>query len=205
MSFSRSINFICYSLLLLMSLVVFINRYNYYSAPVVTNPALNFQTKDINPVLKQLHLYSTSASNLLLGTAIQESLLGRLSHNIFQIDPGTTPDVIKNYLNYRPKLKAAVFRFYNAEHSLHWNLNNNIKFEIAIARIVYLRSNELLPTASNVQAMGRFWKTNYNTYLGKGTPNEFITHYAQFVYTKPVQPANPLASPFGDMLTLLEV
>ena len=52
----------------------------------------NFQAKIINPVLLKMHLYSLSASNLLLGTAIQETLLGKLSKNMFQIEAWLTAE-----------------------------------------------------------------------------------------------------------------
>lgn len=137
----------------------------------------HFQKNLINPTLLQLNLYSDAASNLLLGTGLQESCLGKLSSNIFQIDLTTAEDIKNNYLAFRPQLSKAVDKLYDPTHSQEWNLKNNIPYEIAIARIVYLRSRHDLPDANDSEALARFWKDNYNTYLGKGTVQQYRRIY----------------------------
>lgn len=144
-------------------------------------PSLDaFQANVINPVLMKIDLYSQSASNLLLGTAIQESLLGKLSNNVFQIELQTVEDINSHYLIYHPRLNAVIHELYNSQHSINWNLNNNVKYEVAMARLIYLRSNQQLPSASNVGALAWFWKRNYNTIQGKGTAYEFASHFDEY-------------------------
>lgn len=142
----------------------------------------HFQKNIINPTLVELNLYSDSASNLLLGTGLQESCLGKLSANIFQIDLNTAEDIKNNYLAYRPKLAKAVERLYDPNHSEDWNLKNNIPYEIAIARIVYLRAKQDLPDANDSAALARFWKDNFNTYLGKGSVKQYRHIYEDKYY-----------------------
>ncbi len=141
-----------------------------------------FKNTIINPTLVALDLYSDSASNLLIGTAMQESCLGRLSNNIFQIKLNTAQDINTNYLAYRPALYKAVMKLYNNSHSLEWNLNNNINYQVALARIVYQRSHGELPNASNSKALAEFWKNNYNTYLGRGTASQFQSIYDNYLF-----------------------
>ena len=69
-----------------------------------------------------------------------------------------------------------------------WNLEYNVRYEIAMARLVYLRSDQALPAPSNITGLGMFWKKNYNTYLGKGTANEFKMHF--IAYTAPNEQVN---------------
>lgn len=140
-----------------------------------------FQTRVIDPVLMRINLYSKAASTLLLGTAIQESSLGKLSKNMFQIQTQTVQDLNMHYLVHHRELKNIVHELYDTQHSISWNLNNNVEYEIAIARIIYLRGNQQLPHASNIDGLARFWKKYYNTYLGKGTPNQFKSHFYDYV------------------------
>lgn len=163
------------------------------SPPIVTVNSNNFQVKAINPVLQKLNLYTPASSNLLLGTAIQETMVGRLSKNIFQISLDTAKDVNNYYLAKNPELKAAVARMYVAQRSLAWNLENNIAYEIAMARMIYLmKTNKPIPSATDPMALGKFWKVNYNTYLGKGTAKEYAVHFEE--YEKDQQLAIPYSA-----------
>lgn len=148
----------------------------------VNSSASDFQSRVINPVLIKLNLYSRSSSNLLLGTAIQETMIGRLSKNIFQISLSTAKDVYVYYLAKNPILKNQVSQLYNSHQSLTWNLENNVEYQIAMARIIYLmKTNKPLPNATDPAALGRFWKINYNTYLGKGTAREYAVHLKEYL------------------------
>lgn len=161
-----------------------------FQQPVLTtelasNATGDFQSKMINPVLVKLNLYSPSSSNLLMGTAIQETMIGRLSKNIFQISLDTAQDVNKYYLAKNPILKAEVNAYYNSRRSLNWNLENNVDYEIAMARLIYLKTNKPLPSATDLSGLGKFWKVNYNTYLGKGTAREYVVNYQEYIKNRP--------------------
>lgn len=147
--------------------------------------ASDFQNKVLNPDLKKLNIYSPSISNLLLGTAIQESLIGHLSKNIFQISLSTAKDINADYLAKHPDLKKAVSYFYYPKRPLSWNLSNNVNYEVAVASLVYLKTNQPLPTATNPEALGQFWKINYNTYDGKGTAQQYVIHLENYISKNP--------------------
>lgn len=155
--------------------------------PPVTPESLNnitpndFQSKIINPVLVKLNIYSPSTSTLLLGTAIQESLIGKLSKNIFQITLSTAKDINENYLTKHPDLQNAVNTFYTPQQTLAWNLKNNVNYQTALATIVYLKTNKPIPNSNNPEALGKFWKVNYNTYDGKGNARQYADHLEYFL------------------------
>lgn len=66
----------------------------------------------IRRVLIGIGGYSEEAENLLMGTAAQESALGEYIRQlgngpalgIFQMEPETFDDIVRNYLSYRPDL-----------------------------------------------------------------------------------------------------
>ena len=47
--------------------------------------------------------------------------------------------------------------------------------------IFYLRARGALPPADDVEGMAKYWKRNYNTFLGKGKPEEFVRNYRELV------------------------
>jgi hypothetical protein len=44
-----------------------------------------------------------------------------------------------------------------------------------------MKTNKPIPNATDPIALGRFWKINYNTYLGKGTAREYAIHYEEYI------------------------
>ncbi|MBO9493858.1 hypothetical protein J7438_07130 [Thalassotalea sp. G20_0] len=148
----------------------------------------------IQPVLKSIGLYSLAAENLLLGTAVQESLCGKHlvqvqgpALGIYQIEPDTHDDAWQNYLNFRHELAGKVRGFASSDfdqssENRHQELVLNLGYATAIARIVYYRKPEALPDDPNdIEALARYWKKHYNTPLGKGTTEEFVRNYKDFV------------------------
>lgn len=150
----------------------------------------------INPTLLELGLYSESASQLLLLTAIQESGLSYLHQlgegpalGLFQIEPKTYYDVYENYLSYRRKLYTSVNRIAccndkalsNGEVPNVSNLITNMAFATAIARIIYYRAPKKLPEYGDITGMAKYWKEFYNTKLGKGTIEQFVMNTMDYV------------------------
>jgi hypothetical protein len=148
----------------------------------------------IDRTLRTMDLYSPAASNLLMGTAAQESRLGTYLRQlnggpalgIFQMEPNTHGDIWRNYLEHRPELKKTVSAYLSWRHvgvgeaffaeELEWNL----AYAIAMARVHYLRVPERLPMAGHLTGLARYWKHHYNTPLGAGTEQEFIDNYRRY-------------------------
>lgn len=139
----------------------------------------HFRVYVIRPALKVIGLWSDAAERLVLGTALVESRL-RYLHQIggpalgpFQIEPSTHDDLWKHYFPFRQRLAADVQQLATLSRNpdqLAWNLG----YGAAICRIIYWRRPEPLPAATDIRAMGLYWKEHYNTHLGKGKIEDWI-------------------------------
>jgi len=139
--------------------------------------------------------YSKSAMNLLLGTFAQESHLFEYIEQISgpalgggQMEPFTFWDHYNNYLTYTDDegnhyTTSKAKRIEQVANIGEWNeqlLKHNLKFAICMTRVHYLRVKEPLPNADDIERLARYWKQHYNTYLGRGTEQEFIKNYKKF-------------------------
>ena len=71
----------------------------------------------IRPALEKLSLWSLSAEELVLGTAIVESGLTYLKQHgdgpalgLWQVEPATHDDLYTNFLNFRPELGSKLMQ-----------------------------------------------------------------------------------------------
>jgi hypothetical protein len=143
----------------------------------------------IRPALQTLARGGLAAEQLVLGTAIQESLLVHRRQlgngpavGLFQMEPATHDDCWVNFLDFRPGLANLVRATLAAgEQPVASTMVNNDRYAAAMCRVRYLRAPGALPAADDVAAIAGYWKLHYNTPLGAGTPPEFITKWAQFV------------------------
>ncbi len=150
--------------------------------------ASELQLHVIRPTLKAIELWSEAAENLLLGTAAQESHLGRYltqirgpALGIYQMEPGTHQDIWWHYLRYRPELAKKVKTFAASNPPHRKELVTNLAYATVMTRIYYLRVKEALPHPNDIQALAQYWKRYYNTFKGKGKIEEFILNYQELV------------------------
>ena len=155
-----------------------------------------FMKHFIAPALKTMarvepRIDSPAARNLLLGTAIQESRLKYLDQH------GDRPDEALSFFQIEPATFRDVFERYVPENETHLlpglhkllmpglvpidQLAGNTMFACAIARVRYWMSPLPLPMADDIDALGVYWKSIYNTAGGAGTAAEFSLHYRKFV------------------------
>jgi len=142
----------------------------------------------IRPTLKKLNLWSESAENLLLGTAAQESQMGKYLRQIngpalgiFQMEPSDHNDIWSNYLMYRGELMSAILKLTVPNMMRTEQLGWNLRYAAAMCRIHYLRVPEPLPNADDTAGLACYWKNHYNTHLGKGTVEEWVKSYTAMV------------------------
>jgi len=142
----------------------------------------HFKTLIIQPALERIGLYSESASQLLLGTALQESNLRYLKQlgngpalGLFQMEPATHDDIWNNFLLYRGVLadKVEVLAPGYDAAPMVWNLI----YAAAMCRVHYYRVPEALPAAGDYEAQANYWKRFYNTELGAGTREEYLVNW----------------------------
>ena len=142
----------------------------------------------IELVLEGLGLMSDDAVALLLGTAAQESRMGTYikqvgggpALGIFQMEPATEKDIWVNYLAYKSDLAEKVQEV-TGVHGPSAHLYCNLSYQIAMARIHYLRVPQVLPNRDDVKGLASYWKNYYNTYLGAGKISEFEENYKEMV------------------------
>jgi hypothetical protein len=142
----------------------------------------------INDVLHYMGKHSDAAVELLMLTAATESHCGTYINQvggpalgIFQMEPATEQDIFKNYLLYNQDLRAEIldFKFSVYTHE-SLNLRANLPYQIAIARVHYLRVSAPLPDATDIKGLAEYWKKYWNTPLGKGKVNEAIDNYYRY-------------------------
>lgn len=142
----------------------------------------------IEDVLQGLGLHSPAAVNLLLGTAAQESRFGTYLHQVgggpalgvFQMEPATERDIWDNYIKYKPSLVQEIAATTGATGPglhLRWNL----AYQIAMARVHYLRQPGSLPADNDVPGLAAYWKQHYNTPQGAGSVEKFEENYRRYV------------------------
>ena len=141
-----------------------------------------FRDLVIRPSLKSIGLWSQSAEQLLLATAVAESGLRSLKQiagpalGVYQIEPATHADIWINFLRYHRHgtLANSIERLIAPEASRHDQLVTNLAYATAMARLVYYRRPEPLPEADDLAGMAKYWKAHYNTVLGAGTVTGFL-------------------------------
>ncbi len=144
--------------------------------------------KLITRVLLPLEMYSIQAVELLMGTTAQESGLGRWLYQVgggpglgfFQMEPATERDIWHNYLRYRPLLVDRIVAVCNVAVPGDWHLETNLAYQVAMARLQYMRVASPLPDPKRIDDMAFYWKRHYNTEKGKGTPQEFVHNYFHY-------------------------
>jgi hypothetical protein len=136
----------------------------------------------IKEVLEPINLYSKEAEELLMLTAAQESKLGTYiyqlgkgpARGIFQMEPHTEKDLFTHFISHRHNLNMSVAEYDTVDED---DLSFNLAYQIVMARIHYLRVKEPLPNQNNIEAIAKYWKRYWNTYLGAGTIDEALHNY----------------------------
>jgi len=146
----------------------------------------DFRTLIVRPTLQSIGLWSPTAEELLIGTAVQESRLTYLKQRgggpalgVCQMEPFTHDDIWRNYLTtgMRSSLAARVREL--GHETIH--LISRLDYAVAMARLVYLRSPMPLPDVSDVDGMAAMWKQVYNTPKGAGEATEWADNYRRYV------------------------
>jgi hypothetical protein len=147
-----------------------------------------FREEYIIPACKTLDLYSKAAENLLLGTALQESLLTyvrQMPHGpalgFFQMEPETYKDCFINFLDFHVELKNKLMSLtVTKEMPDPFILVGNHTFAAAMCRIKYYRVPEKLPDEDDIEGLAKYWKKWYNSSEGAGEIEEFVEKYERF-------------------------
>ena len=143
--------------------------------------------KDIKKIiewtLKYLDMYSEDASELVYRTGMAESSYNHLSQmndgpaiGFWQCEPKTMLDIMDNYVSYRKNIEAKIYNLgYNKEEP-KMSLLSNLALQVAFCRLKYRRDKHPIPKKENIEEQAKYWKRIYNTHLGKGTIEHFISN-----------------------------
>lgn len=158
--------------------------------PMLEAQARAFRLDVIRPILSDLSALSgrelggDDAEEILLYTAFHESggfrwrrqLSGGPALGVYQMEPSTHDDIWLNFLSSREDLDSALRDLFTPAdgHIDSSLLELDDGYATAMARIHYLRARQVLPPAGRIEAQAAYWKRNYNTALGAGTPEAFI-------------------------------
>lgn len=153
------------------------------------NPG-HFQDLVIDPALESIGMFSPAASELLLGTAIQESRLTHLTQldgdddpyddamGVFQTEHATIVDIWEHWLRYKPDVAERVLV------ACGWiappeprEVVTNLKYAAIMARLHYRRRPEALPAAGDLVGQAEYWKAHFNTAGGHGTVQQYIASW----------------------------
>jgi len=142
----------------------------------------------IDATISRMDMHSPAAVDLLLGTAAQESALGTYIRQIggpalgiFQMEPATERDIWGNYLRNRMHMADRVWVVSGVDGPNAHQLEANLIYQIAIARIHYLRVPRPLPDPGDIAGLAAYWKAHWNTHKGEGTEAQFIAAWRRFI------------------------
>jgi hypothetical protein len=143
----------------------------------------DFTSLIVLPTLKYLSPvipYSDGAAALLVYTAITESGLSRLTQlgngpalGFWQVELPTHADVLR-WAERDAALLARVLELRCQAIPSAQQLVGNTYYACAIARLIYRRAPEPIPSVRDHVAMAKLWKRRYNTPAGKGTVERFV-------------------------------
>lgn len=143
-----------------------------------------FRDLVIVPALETLELYSKSAEELILGTALQESGLRYLQQlgggpalGLFQMEPATHDDLWATYLPRKPDLVQRLQSL--SQHRIALALATDLWYAAAMCRIHYYRVSDPLPAAGDTYGQAAYWKQHYNTPEGAGRISEYLDNWNQ--------------------------
>ena len=134
--------------------------------------------------LYKLDCYSDDALTLVVRTGMAESgyraLKGYGESNpaigLWQVEPETMYDMMRNYLRYRPKYKDALkdlgMKFKGDDIKI--SVMSIMAVQAGLCRLHYRRDREPIPSWDDLEAQGRYWKRVYNTIEGRGTVRHFM-------------------------------
>lgn len=148
-----------------------------------------FRELIVKSSLNDLLLYSEDAEELLVFTCAAESSGGTYLQQvngpalgIYQLEPMTYNDIWYNFIMLEHRLATKFFNNFNVNRiPCESRLIYDLRFATALCRIFYLRIQEKLPPASDVNAIWDYYKKYYNTNEGQAEKEESIKKYHDFV------------------------
>lgn len=141
----------------------------------------------VRPVLQYCGLHSRASENLIIGTGLVESEFkyliqrGGIALSFWQIEPNTYTWLIAK-LSTDKNLMLKVLQLLGMA-TLPTNpgqLINNLALACIMARLKYWYNPTRLPEADNIEGLGKYWGSIYNTKNNPKDIQRFIDLYDQY-------------------------
>lgn len=138
----------------------------------------------IDDVLKRMEEdieipYSEDAARLIFETGMTESGYRHLEQmgggpavSFFQMEERTINSMFENYISYRPKTVACLYRLGLVERHMVFCVMTNIALAVAFCRLYYWRKPGSIP--DDMEGRAKYWKNYYNTSGGKGSFKHYM-------------------------------
>jgi len=150
--------------------------------------AHQFREHVVRPALQRLALWSQAAENLVHGTALKESNLRYVRQlgsgpavGPFQMEPETHLSLWVNGIPRYPVLRAELVNMTTfsrgADVPSPSEMIANWIYAAAMCRVHYYLVPKRLPAADDALGMAKYWKTYYNSVMGKGTVDGALPHF----------------------------
>jgi len=151
-----------------------------------------FRDLIVQSSLNDLLLYSRDAEELLVFTCAVESMGGTYlkqiigpALGIYQMEPICYNDLWHNFIIPDNRLSLRLFNNFDVNRMpSESRLIYDLRFATAMTRIFYMRIQEPLPSASDINAIWDYYKKYYNTARGKAHKDESIKKYHDFVLSR---------------------
>ena len=136
--------------------------------------------KIIDWTLREMSMYSPEASEMVYKTGLAETGYRHLEQikgpaiGFFQVEPATMRDTWDNYIIYRQDLKSKLWGLGYDEESDVDRVMGSIILQVVFCRLKYRRSPKALPECGDLEGQAKYWKSIYNSELGKGTVKHFM-------------------------------
>tara|TARA_Y100000310_G_C20565974_1_gene755510 strand:+ start:107 stop:553 length:447 start_codon:yes stop_codon:yes gene_type:complete len=136
--------------------------------------------KIIDWTLREMSMYSPEASEMVYKTGLAETGYRHLEQikgpaiGFFQVEPATMRDTWDNYIIYRQDLKSKLWGLGYDEESDVDRVMGSIILQVVFCRLKYRRSPKALPECGDLEGQAKYWKSIYNSELGKGTVEHFM-------------------------------
>lgn len=152
----------------------------------------HFRKTIIRPSLDEINLYSPQAEELLIAIMAHESKGGTFleqepsiplgAHGVYQMESFTHDSIWNTYVSQHASLARLILnsnQYLQRPSAFHmiWNL----KYATQMARLFWLRVNDPLPEANDIDAIAKYWKVYWNTSKGKGKIEDFVLNYKLFI------------------------
>lgn len=143
----------------------------------------------IRPALRDLVMYSEDAEELLVFTCAVESNGGSFlkqiqgpALGIYQMEPETYNDIWQNYLFGKANLYMKLLTNFQCNRMPdEYRLIYDLRFATAMTRVHYARISLPLPHKDDTHALWAYYKSHYNSSLGKSQEDESLLKYQAYI------------------------